>query len=78
MSLAKLDNYDYYFLPGVVQITMDSSSDPILVDILSEIDRSNGKVYVEGRYFMMSGYDIVPKSGPGTPAYLNLQVTTIE
>lgn len=51
MSMAKLDAYNYMILPGVIRISLDSSTDPILVDILSEIDNSKGVIYVEGRYY---------------------------
>ncbi len=74
MSLAKLDIYEYRLLPGIIQIAIDGTNDPIIVDILSEIDRTNGRVYVEGRYFMMTGYELVNN---GT-TYLNLEVTTTE
>lgn len=69
--LAKLDLYDYFMLPGVVQIRLDGTNDPILVDILSEIDRFEGRIYVEGYYFLMDGYEIV---NDGTAVYLNLHV----
>ena len=38
-SIAKMDCYDYFLLPGVVQIEVNGTNDPILVDILSEVDK---------------------------------------
>jgi len=51
MQLAKLDNYRYDFLGPNISILLDSSSDPDLADIMSEINRSKGRIYVEGRYY---------------------------
>lgn len=76
--LAKLDTYDYCILPGVIQIALDCSSDPAMVDILSDIDRSNGKIYVEGRYFLMAGYELYTDHSPNSTTYLNLKVTNAE
>lgn len=78
MSLTKLDIYEYRLLTGVIQIAIEGNNDPIIVDILSEIDRSNGRVYVEGQYFIMTGYEIIAKPYPGAVAYLNLEVTKTE
>lgn len=72
MNMAKLDTYDYFIMPGVIQITISGTNDPSLVDIFSEIDRSNGRIYVEGLFFLMVGYDIVTIGGRH---YLNLKVT---
>lgn len=74
MSLTKLDTYEYRLLPGVIQIAIEGTNDPIIVDILSEIDRSNGRVYVEGQYFIMTGYELINHG----ITYLNLEVTTTE
>lgn len=78
MSLAKLDTYDYQLSPGVVQIRVDSTRDPIIADILSEIERFNGRVYVEGFYYIMAGYEIITQRHPGAPVYLNIYVTSAE
>ena len=56
--LTKLDTYDYVALPGVIQVSLTGTNDPILVDILSELDKSNGKIYVEGCYYLFLGYEI--------------------
>lgn len=74
-SLAKLDCYEYFILPGVVQILLDSTKDPIMVDILSEIERANGRVYVEGKYFLMMGYNVHTTGGK---TYLDLTVSGVE
>lgn len=73
-NLAKLDCYDYFLLPGIIQIELESTNDPTMVDILSEIERSNGRIYVEGRYFIMAGYDLFQDGG----TFLNLKVANAE
>lgn len=73
--LAKLDTYEYCLLPGVIRIALDRTNDPIIVDILSEIDRAKGRVYVEGQYFMMYGYDVYDINNQ---VYLDLEVTNVE
>ena len=72
MSLTKLDSYDYDILPGIVSIKVDSTTDSIMVDILSELDKSNGRMYVEGCYYLFTGYEIVSLNGA---IYLDLKVT---
>lgn len=58
-SITKLDMYDYILLPGVIRIEISSTTDPILVDILSEIEHSSGNIYVEGEYYQfLEQYDI--------------------
>lgn len=52
MSLTKLDAYDYVVLPGVIRIRVGATNDPDILDILSEISRCSGKVYVEGCYYL--------------------------
>jgi hypothetical protein len=51
MKLTKLDSYDYVLLPGVIRITMSGTNDPDIVDIMSEIQTTGGRIYVEGYYF---------------------------
>ncbi len=51
MLLTKLDKYDYELLPGIIRIRLVGTNDPDLVDIMSEIDRSEGNIYIEGRRF---------------------------
>lgn len=75
MNLAKLDAYPYFILPGVIQIEVASTNDPTLVDILSEVERANGKIYVEGYYFLMAGYDIHTTN---SKTYLELKVIETE
>lgn len=78
-SLTKLDNYEYMVLPGVILIKMDSTIDPSLVDILSEIDRSKGIVYLDGTYYEHindehGGYEIIK----GEQVWLELKVVEID
>ena len=61
--LAKLDNYDYDIRSGLIRIKLSGTNDPDLVDIMSEIDRSNGRIYVEGRYFNYLNYRIDTEFG---------------
>lgn len=74
-SLTKLDSYNYFVLPGVIQVLITGNTDPILVDILSEIDRSNGKIYLEGCYYLFLGHEIYSTGGR---TYLELKVVETE
>lgn len=51
MELTKLDAYDYIIRPGCIRILLNSSNDPDIVDIMSEIELSNGAIYVDGQYY---------------------------
>ena len=73
--LAKLDCYEYYVLPGIIQIQLTATNDPSLVDILSEIENANGNLYLDGHYYIMVGYNIVSASGE---VYLELSVSKTE
>lgn len=76
METSKLDIYDYEVLPGVIRIGISGVSDPILVDILSEIEQVNGSIYVDGfNYQYLNIYDIVINSDIGS--YLELSVYKI-
>jgi hypothetical protein len=71
-KLAKLDRYDYEILPGVIRIRLNKTNDPILVDIMSDIRNSDGKVYVEDFYYLyLDKYEIVRQ---GKISYLDLHV----
>ena len=60
LGVVKLDSYDYIVHPGTIKIRLDSSSDPTLVDIFSEISNSNGFIYVENKYYgYLDKYNIV-------------------
>lgn len=52
MMFTKLDAYDYDILPGVIRIRINGTNDPDIVDIMSEIERSKGNIYVEGYYYL--------------------------
>lgn len=55
--LAKLDAYNYELFPGVIRINVNGTNDPDIVDIMSEITRSRGNIYVEGnRYSYLDNY----------------------
>ena len=51
MKWTKLDRYNYDIFSGYVRIRLCGTNDPDLVDIMSEIARSNGMIYIEGRRF---------------------------
>jgi hypothetical protein len=73
MGLTKLDMYDYVLLPGVIRISINGTNDPILVDVLSDINRSNGKIYIEGYYYdYLDKYDIYKH---GNYQYMELKVS---
>lgn len=64
VKLAKLDGYNYKLVPDKIRIKLTRTNDPILVDILSDIYNSNGRVYVEGHYYSYLGkYEIVSRRG---------------
>lgn len=76
MGLAKLDGYDYILLPGVIRINVSGTNDPDLVDIMSEVERSDGNIYVEGRYYRyLNNYGIF--SNRASNPYLELHVVEI-
>ncbi len=73
MNVTKLDAYDYSLYPGIIRIRLNSTNDPDLVDIMSELNRSNGKIYIEGlRYTYMGNYRIFNR---GIEAYVELDVS---
>lgn len=72
MKVAKLDAYNYSLLPGIIRIQVSGTNDPDLVDIMSEISRANGKIYIEGlRYMYMDDYRIFNR---GAYAFVELEV----
>lgn len=73
-DLTKLDAYDYEILPGVVRIKVDSTHDPTLVDIMSELERSKGYMYVEGNYYLNYDYEVYSERRPNGAVYLDLKV----
>lgn len=59
-NLSKLDAYDYAIVPDGIRVAISGINDPILVDVLSEISQSDGKIYVEGsHYTYLDEYEIV-------------------
>lgn len=75
-KLAKLDRYNYRIVRDMIRIKLSRTNDPILVDIMSDIYNSEGRVYVEGRYYSYSGkYEIVTRRGN---AFLELYVTELK
>jgi hypothetical protein len=71
-KLAKLDSYNYKIAPGIIRIKLRRTSDPILVDIMSDIHNSRGKVYVEGHYYEYNRYEVVTRRNN---IFLELHVT---
>jgi hypothetical protein len=73
MKMAKLDAYNYSLLNGIIRITVSGTTDPDLVDIMSEIERANNKIHIEGIYYTYLGtYRVFNR---GTHAYLELDVS---
>lgn len=75
MEWTKLDKYDYRLYPGVISISLNGTNDPDLVDIMSEIDRSDGRIYVDGfRFLYADEYKIFSR---GTNSTIELNVTNL-
>lgn len=71
MKLAKLDSYDYELLPGVIRININGPTDPDIVDIMSEIQATDGRIYVEGYHFSyLDNYRLLPN-------YIELDVVEV-
>jgi hypothetical protein len=67
-----LDEYDCVVMSDRIRISIDSTRDPSLVDIMSELHESNGNIYFDGAYYMFSGdYDIQNIDGCYLDLYLN-------
>ena len=72
MEWTKLDRYNCEVLPGIISVKLCGTNDPDLVDIMSEIDRSGGKIYLDGkRYEYLNNYKI---GGIGRDSYIDLYV----
>ena len=64
--------YDYTILPGVIQIRVKGYNDVDILDITSELQRYDGKIYVEGyRYSYLGDYNFVTH---GNESFIELQV----
>lgn len=72
MEVAKLDAFDYSLTPGKIRIHLKGTNDPDLVDILSEIERANGKIYIEGIRYTYLDYRIFNR---GINCYVELHVS---
>lgn len=72
--ITKLDSYDYDIRSGQIRINIRGNNDPDLVDIMSEIERSRGRIYVEGRYFNYLDYRIDSFMGQ---SYIDLDVEEV-
>lgn len=76
MGYTKLDVYDYVILPGTIRIGIADGNDPVLVDILSELTMTSGRVYVEGmRFQYLDQYHIEIKEGE---SFIDLSVERID
>lgn len=73
--LTKLDNYDYEINDGYIRLRMSGMTDPDMVDVMSEIDRSRGRIYVESRYFNYLGYSLTPSEN--RTVYMDLNVEEV-
>lgn len=71
-KLAKLDTFDYDLLPGIIRIKMTSTRDAWIHDIIHEIDKSDGNIYVEGERYTFLEYEITQLSP--NEVYLDLRV----
>lgn len=73
--LTKLDMYDYSMGPGVIWIKLNKTNDPILVDIMSDIHNSSGKIYLDDRYYEYKNeHNIIKRNND---VYLELHVVQI-
>lgn len=74
LKLAKLDAYDYTLDEGVIRIRLNSATDPSLVDIMSEINQAENRIYVEGLRFIYKGTHRILNRG-GIEIYVELDVS---
>lgn len=58
MPITKIDSYDFRIVDDGIEISIDGTNDPTLVDILSELDRTNGRLYVDGEHYLFTGYNM--------------------
>ena len=72
-AIAKLDIYDYTLIDNKVVIFLSGTNDPILVDILSEINNAYDVIYLEGKYYRFTGVYEIKRNINGR-AYLGLEV----
>lgn len=57
---ARLDSYDYRLVnPHLIHIYVESVSDVIVADIVTDINSHYGKIYLEGSYYKFISSGIV-------------------
>lgn len=54
--VTKLDAYDSEIVPGAIRITITGTNDPDIVDIMSELHASEGKIHIDGEYYQYLDY----------------------
>jgi hypothetical protein len=75
VRMTKLDAYDYIILPGVIRIRLMGTNDPDIVDIMSELNRSSGSIYIEGhRFSYLNSYRLF---ADGDEAFIELDVMEV-
>lgn len=74
LKLAKLDAYDYSLDEGVIRIRLSGTNDPSLVDIMSEINQAENRIYIEGLRFIYKGKHRIFNRG-GIETYVELEVS---
>lgn len=72
-KLAKLDSYRYKLIYGetkagywgrvAIRIFIESIMDSDVADIVTEVTASDNYIYLEGRYYMMTDYEIGEQEG---------------
>lgn len=57
---SRLDSYDYRLVnPNLIHIYVESVSDVIVADIVTDINSHYGKIYLEGSYYKFISSGIV-------------------
>lgn len=72
--ITKLDAYDSEIVPGAIRIAISGTNDPDIVDIMSELHASNGKIYIDGQYYQYLDYSFHKSS---THQYMELKVEKV-
>lgn len=75
-KMTKLDMYDTTALPGVIRVSVESNSDPTMLDILSELQNTGGHIYFNGYYYeYLNEFEIIIDNGE---MFLELSVVVVE